>query len=182
MDHNEAAAKILNLTTRINIIGYRYPKHNTYYTTEHLEEQVVAILQEFLDSPHDETRPLAVEPYSPIRETKKMDKLKTVLIAFGGLFAALAIGALVLIVMWMSYSNNEIRLRNAIAAQQKSNESSFDKTWKVIQQQAGVATTERESFRQVYTEIMTATRGVAGNWRVSSHRQRLTSAQPCLLS
>lgn len=75
---------------------------------------------------------------------------------------------LVVGIVWMTSNNSEVALRNAFNAQQKSNESSFDKMWKVIQQQAGVAEHERESFRQTYTEIMSSTKGVAGNGQLAS--------------
>lgn len=74
----------------------------------------------------------------------------------------------VLGLMYVSATNTEISLRNQYKAQLKSNESSFDKTWKIIQQQANVADTERESFKQTYSEIMTATQGIAGNGSLAS--------------
>ncbi len=70
--------------------------------------------------------------------------------------------------MYVSASNAEVSLRNEFNAQAKSNESSFDKTWKVISQQASVSQTERESFRKTYVEIMQSTRGVAGNGQLAS--------------
>lgn len=75
---------------------------------------------------------------------------------------------LVLGLMYVSATNTEVSLRNQYKAQLKSNESSFDKTWKVIQQQANVAETERDSFKKTYTEIMTATAGIAGNGSLAS--------------
>lgn len=68
----------------------------------------------------------------------------------------------------ISTYNYEITLRTQFEGQLKVNESSFDKTWKVIQQQAQVASSERESFRKVYTEIMQAQQGVAGNGQLAS--------------
>lgn len=79
------------------------------------------------------------------------------------LFFVLIVG-----LMYVSATNAEVSLRNEYKAQLKSNESSFDKTWKVIQQQANIAETERDSFRKTYTEIMTATAGVAGNGSLAS--------------
>ena len=54
----------------------------------------------------------------------------------------------------VSLSNQEVRLRNQIAAQQKTNETVFDATWKIIAQQAQVTDQYKEGFRQVYGEIM----------------------------
>ena len=84
-------------------------------------------------------------------------------VAFCGLFVVMIIGG-----VWMSSNNREIGLRNSFNAQQKSNESSFDKMWKVIQQQSGVAEHERESFRQTYSGIMPSSKGVGGNGQLAS--------------
>lgn len=72
-----------------------------------------------------------------------------------GVFSALAIG-LVIFLMYASYSNAEVRLRNQVLAQQKNNEAVFDNTWKIIQQQAGVTSEHKDSFRAIYTDIMNA--------------------------
>lgn len=74
----------------------------------------------------------------------------------------LAIGAcvlvplLIVVMMYVSYNNQEVRLRNQIGAQQKKNEATFDQTWKIIQQQAGVSSEYKDSFREIYTDIMNA--------------------------
>lgn len=76
--------------------------------------------------------------------------------------ALLALGAiivvplLIVVMMYVSYNNQEVRLRNQIVAQQRKNEATFDQTWKIIQQQAGVASEYKDSFRAIYTEIMSA--------------------------
>lgn len=85
--------------------------------------------------------------------------------------AVLGVGLLLVMIvvgMYVSAHNTETGLRNQFKAQQKSNESSFDKTWKIIQQQAGVASEERASFRETYVEIMDATEGVAGRGALAS--------------
>jgi hypothetical protein len=64
--------------------------------------------------------------------------------------------------------NSEISTRADFNAQLKVNESSFDKTWKIIQQEAQVASTERESFRKTYSEIMQSQQGIAGNGQLAS--------------
>lgn len=88
--------------------------------------------------------------------------------AFGALALGVAVMVLVVSMMWMGAHNKEVSLRNQFKAQQKSNESSFDKTWKIIQQQAGVPAQERESFKATYVDIMAATKGVAGNGQLAS--------------
>lgn len=79
-----------------------------------------------------------------------MKKALLVVGLVGGLFV-FTVG-----LMYASYSNGEVRLRNQIAAQQKKNEAVFDNTWKIIQQQAGVAEQHKDAFRQIYGEIMNA--------------------------
>lgn len=73
--------------------------------------------------------------------------------------ALAAIGAVVGLVvmvflMYMSYANSEVRLRNAVTAQQKANETSFDTCWKIIQGQAQVADKYKDSFKEIYTGLM----------------------------
>lgn len=63
---------------------------------------------------------------------------------------------------WINLFNKEKMLRNQVAAQQKTNEASFDKMWKIIQSQTKVSEKERESFRATYVDIMQATKGVVG--------------------
>ena len=90
--------------------------------------------------------------------------MKTLIAVCGSVFL---VGCIIL-GLYISANNREVSLRNQFKAQQKSNESSFDKTWKVIQQQAGVAVEERETFRKTYVEIMDSTQGVAGNGQLAS--------------
>lgn len=56
--------------------------------------------------------------------------------------------------MYTSYNNHEVRLRNQISSQQKNNEAVFDNTWKILQQQAGVATQHKEAFKEIYADLM----------------------------
>lgn len=94
------------------------------------------------------------------------------LAAIGGVAAAFV--ALVVVVGLIFFSlyigaiNGEARIRADFDAQQKVNESSFDKMWKIIQQSASIPDAERESFRKTYVEIMQATQGVAGNGQLAS--------------
>lgn len=70
--------------------------------------------------------------------------------------------------IWIGTINHEASLINLFTQQQKANEASFDTMWKIIKQQTGIAEAERDSFRKTYTEIMTATQGVAGNGQLAS--------------
>lgn len=74
----------------------------------------------------------------------------------GALVGLLVLGMVVLIpmLMYVSYSNQEVRLRNALAAQQRSNEAVFDNTWKILKQQAGVAEQHKDAFREIYSDLM----------------------------
>lgn len=73
--------------------------------------------------------------------------------------ALIGLGAIVLLVgivalMYVSASNSEVRLRNAVTAQQKANETSFDTCWKIIQQQAQVTDKYKDGFKEIYTGLM----------------------------
>lgn len=102
------------------------------------------------------------------RHKKGEHTLKPILI----FLAACAAGCFLLVLsiglIWMSANNREVGLRAQFEAQQKANESGFDKTWKTIQQSAQIPEKERDSFRQTYVEIMNATKGVAGNGQLAS--------------
>jgi membrane-associated HD superfamily phosphohydrolase len=50
----------------------------------------------------------------------------------------------------VSYSNQEIRLRNTIEAKQKDNTSEFDNMWKKISQVSQVSDKERTSLMEVF--------------------------------
>lgn len=67
--------------------------------------------------------------------------------------AVLALG-LMFGLMYMSYSNSEVRLRNAVTAQGKANETSFDTCWKIIQGQAQVSEKYKDSFKEIYVGLM----------------------------
>ncbi len=61
---------------------------------------------------------------------------------------------IVVVLMYVGYSNSEVRLRNQITAKQKSNEASFDTCWKIIKQQAQVADQYKDSFKEIYVGLM----------------------------
>ena len=64
--------------------------------------------------------------------------------------------AIIVTTMFFNYNNAEIDLRFTIEAQQETNSAYFDNMWVVIQQQAQVADRYKESFQEVYREIMDA--------------------------
>lgn len=76
-----------------------------------------------------------------------------------GLVIVLALGWFF---MGMHYRNREVELRNEISSKQKANEASFDTTWKIISQQAQVTENYKESFRQIYVDLMNARHMEAG--------------------
>ena len=56
--------------------------------------------------------------------------------------------------MWMNYSNKEVALRAAITAQTDVNKASFDAMWKILQQQAGVASEYKDAFKDIYPDMI----------------------------
>lgn len=60
------------------------------------------------------------------------------------------------VVMFISYSNKEVDLRTSFNAQQKANETVFDKVWKVIEQKSGVSSQYADKFKEIYVEVMDA--------------------------
>lgn len=83
-------------------------------------------------------------------------------IVIAGVAILLVIVGVIYFATSITYSNGEIRLRNQVLAQQKSNEAVFDNTWKIIQQQAGIATEYKDAFKEIYPELM---QGRYGNAR-----------------
>jgi len=90
--------------------------------------------------------------------------MKTILAILGTVF----LSAFFVLIMYMGAHNTEVSLRNKFKAQQKANESSFDKTWKIIQQNAQVSERERDSFKEAFTDIMSEQKGIAGEGKLAS--------------
>ena len=67
---------------------------------------------------------------------------------------ALALVALICIGMYISYNNQEVRLRKEAEAQKGKVETVHDTMWKVIQQKAGVTEEYRDTFEKVFPEII----------------------------
>ncbi len=68
------------------------------------------------------------------------------------------IGILVVLASWffmgIHYRNAEATVRNKHIAQQDVVELVHDKTWKVLQQKAGVTNQYKEAFEKIYPELM----------------------------
>lgn len=73
---------------------------------------------------------------------------------FIGVFLVLLIVVCLLGITYCHYNNMEILLRNLLVAQQEANEVTFDKTWKIVQQQAEVADEYKEAFKEIYPQLM----------------------------
>ena len=83
------------------------------------------------------------------QHTNDMTKTATIL-TVGTVVVLLAFFGL----MYMSYSNTEVRLRNTIEAQQKTCEAYYDKLWKVLQQKAGVTDQYKGAFKDIYADLI----------------------------
>ena len=85
----------------------------------------------------------------------------------GGIVAGLLIIlAIVYFSMKMSSQNENVRLKNRITAQKRSNEANFDKMFKVIAQIAQVADQYKDAFKDVYPKLM---EGRYGNDKNGAH-------------
>lgn len=71
----------------------------------------------------------------------------------GGVFGLLGI-LIIAAMVFVSYSNGEIRLRNQVGAQQESCKVVQDNTWKIISQKAQVKDSYKDAFLKVYPDIM----------------------------
>lgn len=82
--------------------------------------------------------------------------MNKVIIAGIGLAGTFVLAIFVVIIMYFSYSNSEVRLRNAIVAKQKDNQSEMDAMWKNISQTAQVAEKDRSSLMEIFNGYATA--------------------------
>ncbi len=80
--------------------------------------------------------------------------MKGFLIGCGALIALVVLLGLGIGIWCISVSNNEVRLRNAAAAQEKANEAVYDNVWKTIAQQANVKDDYKNDFKEVWAEIV----------------------------
>ena len=70
------------------------------------------------------------------------------------LIGVIAVVALCLVGMYISYNNQEVALRKEAEAQKGKIESVHDMMWKVLQQKAGVTNEYRETFEKIYPELI----------------------------
>lgn len=83
--------------------------------------------------------------------------MKTKTIVISSIIVVFLLGILLiggLAIAYFNISNEEISLRNQAKAQEKANEVIFDKTWKTIQQIANVSDQYKNSFKEIYSQIM----------------------------
>lgn len=78
---------------------------------------------------------------------------KGTLIAVGLAVVVVMLG-LIGVLTYVSYNNDEVSLRNRIAAQQDASRVVYDNTWKIIKEQAGVADKYKEAFAGIYPALM----------------------------
>lgn len=80
------------------------------------------------------------------KNMKKISLLATV--------AVVAVIGIVSVSMFFSYNNREISLRKEAEAQEKKIEAVYDKMWKVITQKAQVSEDYKDSFHDIYKDII----------------------------
>lgn len=90
------------------------------------------------------------------------------------LIVLVAIAGVVLL-MYVSANNAEVGLRNQATQQQKNLENVFDRTWKIIQQQAQIANEGKEAFKEIYPALM---EGRYGNARGGALLSFITEQNP----
>jgi len=71
-----------------------------------------------------------------------------------GILAFVAI--FVVLVPLISYGNLEVEARAGVEASKLSNQVVYDRVWKTLSQQGGVAEKYQKSFREIYVDIMKA--------------------------
>ena len=71
-----------------------------------------------------------------------------------GIFAFILVLGITIFGMYLSYNNQEVRLRNLAEAQRGKVESNFDAMWKIISQQAQVTSEYKDAFKEIYPELI----------------------------
>lgn len=66
----------------------------------------------------------------------------------------LFIAGISMVGMYFSYNNKEVNLREQCEAQRGKIESTYDKMWKIISQKAQVSEQYKESFKEIYPELI----------------------------
>lgn len=71
-----------------------------------------------------------------------------------GLFGMVVLAGIVVLLWVMGVSNGEVDLRNRVMAQQQVCKASFDTMWKILAQKAQIAERYRDSFREIYPQLI----------------------------
>lgn len=79
--------------------------------------------------------------------------------AFKAIILLVVILGVIGVLTYFSYSNQEVQLRNSFNAQQKNCTVVYDQVWKIIQQQAGVASKYADDFKEIYPDLINARYG-----------------------
>lgn len=82
---------------------------------------------------------------------------------------------IIVVIIGVSASNKEIRLRSQITAQKQVCEAFYDKLWKVIAQKAQVADQYKEAFKEIYPQLI---EGRYGNEKGGTLMKWITESNP----
>ncbi len=95
-------------------------------------------------------------------------------IIVGSIVGFLAL-VLISVIMGVSASNKEVRIRSKITAQKQVCEAFYDKLWKVISQKAQVAEKYKDAFKETYTALI---EGRYGDEKGGSLMRFITESNP----
>lgn len=82
---------------------------------------------------------------------------------------------IIVVIIGVSASNKEIRLRSQITAQKQVCEAFYDKLWKVIAQKAQVADQYKGAFKEIYPQLI---EGRYGNEKGGTLMKWITESNP----
>ncbi len=82
---------------------------------------------------------------------------------------------IIAVIIGVSASNKEIRLRSQITAQKQVCEAFYDKLWKVIAQKAQVADQYKDAFKEIYPQLI---EGRYGNEKGGTLMKWITESNP----
>jgi uncharacterized protein YqiB (DUF1249 family) len=83
--------------------------------------------------------------------------------------------AIIVVIIGVTASNKEIRLRSQITAQKQVCEAFYDKLWKVIAQKAQVAEQYKGAFKEIYPQLI---EGRYGNEKGGTLMKWITESNP----
>lgn len=82
---------------------------------------------------------------------------------------------IIVILIWVSANNKEIKLRSQITAQKEVCEAFYDKLWKVIAQKAQVTDQYKNAFKEIYPQLI---EGRYGNEKGGTLMKWITESNP----